>query len=245
MNIKSIVIPGTLVLSLGLAVLPANAEPQRGRDEGRRASPSARLEQRRALPRSAPLRGYDMRGYGTRRGGGRPVYIGPRAFAPYRVGPRVVVPPAFRYYGRAFYGRRPFYFARPYYVFRPRIGIGFGFWIGYPVPYPYVPYGYGSPYPYPPAAANPAYGYPPADGSASAAAYGGVSFEITPADAAVYVDGSYAGTCAEFAANAQPLTLDPGRHRIEVQAEGYRPMVFDADVVAGQVIPYRGALQPY
>ena len=40
-----------------------------------------------------------------------------------------------------------------------------------------------------------------------------------------------------------PLTLTPGRHRIEVRASGYQTMAFDADVTPGQVIPYQGTLQ--
>jgi hypothetical protein len=250
MNIKSLVIPGTLVLSLSLAVLPASAQQRRGRDGSGRQNAPARVERQQAAPRQAPAPGYDARGYGARRDGGRPVYVAPRAVAPYRVQPRVVAPYGPRSHGRPYdYGRRPYFFSRPYYAFRPRISIGFGIWLGYPVPYPYVPYGYGYPYPYsyPPAAPPyPGSGYPQAPGgSAEVAVAGGVSFEITPADAAVYVDGSYAGTCGEFTANSQPLTLEPGRHRIEVQAEGYRPMVFDTDIIAGQVIPYRGTLQPY
>jgi hypothetical protein len=37
--------------------------------------------------------------------------------------------------------------------------------------------------------------------------------------------------------------MNPGRHRVEIRARGYRTMSFDADVVAGQVIPVQGALQ--
>jgi hypothetical protein len=37
--------------------------------------------------------------------------------------------------------------------------------------------------------------------------------------------------------------LNAGRHRIEIRASGYRTMTFDADVQAGQVIPYQGSLQ--
>ena len=72
---------------------------------------------------------------------------------------------------------------------------------------------------------------------------GGVSFEISPDTAAVFVDGSYVGTVGEFTPMTQPLGLTPGRHRIEIRAPGYRMMSFDADVVAGQVIPYNGALE--
>jgi hypothetical protein len=75
-------------------------------------------------------------------------------------------------------------------------------------------------------------------------AYGGLSFEVTPADAEVHVDGALAGTVDEFSPTGQPLTLTPGVHTIEIRAPGHRTMIFDVTITAGQVIPYRGALTP-
>jgi hypothetical protein len=72
---------------------------------------------------------------------------------------------------------------------------------------------------------------------------GGVSFEITPDTAAVFVDGTYVGTAGTFGPMSPPLGLIAGRHHIEVRASGYRTMTFDADVTAGQVVPYQGTLQ--
>jgi archaellum component FlaG (FlaF/FlaG flagellin family) len=72
---------------------------------------------------------------------------------------------------------------------------------------------------------------------------GGVSFEITPSAAQVFIDGSYVGTVGEFTPTTQPIGLTPGRHRIEIRARGYRTMELDADIVAGQVIPYQGVLE--
>ena len=195
-----------------------------------------------------------QRTVGPRGGGG----VAPRA-VPRTIGPRGTVAP-FRFY-------------RPYYVFRPRVSLGFGFWAGFPISYPYYygyydsyygpyPYGYvyayppyAYPYPYPyPAASYPPYSpnpYPPsASGSVNVQPFqtqantGGVSFEITPANAQVFVDGSYVGTADQFTPSTQPLGLTPGRHRIEVRAPGYRTMAFDADIIAGQVIPYQGTMQP-
>ena len=40
-----------------------------------------------------------------------------------------------------------------------------------------------------------------------------------------------------------PLTIAPGAHRIEIRAAGYQTMAFDVEIVAGQVIPYRGDMQ--
>ena len=73
---------------------------------------------------------------------------------------------------------------------------------------------------------------------------GGVSFEITPGTAAVFVDGTYVGTAASFGPTSQPLGLTTGRHHIEIRASGLRTITFDADVTPGQVLPYQGTLQP-
>jgi hypothetical protein len=70
-----------------------------------------------------------------------------------------------------------------------------------------------------------------------------VSFEVTPDTAEVFVDGSFAGAAVSFGPRSQPLGLNVGRHHIEIRASGYRTMTFDADVQAGQVIPYQGTLQ--
>jgi hypothetical protein len=174
----------------------------------------------------------------------------PLVVAPRYVAPRVVVAP-YRFY-------------RPYYVFRPHVSLGFGLFVGYPVAFPYYygPYPYGSvypyPYPYPYAAAPPppaaAYpppntgAYPPPNNGVSvqpgATSYAGLSFEIRPSDADVYVDGAYAGHVSDFGPESEPLSLTPGRHHIEIRRSGYQTMAFDTDAVAGQVIPYQGTMQP-
>jgi len=200
-----------------------------------------------------------------------------------------VVRGGFRYAAPRSYivGRSAFY--RPYYSFRPRLNLGFGLWVGYPVSYPYYydyPYGYAYPYtpdpyayaaptygypatPYPPASPSSVYprpspSYPPdyQDYGSPAPEYstsqpaprtydqrdgqgapGGVSFEITPDTAAVFVDGTFVGTAGAFGPRNQPLGLISGRHHIEIRASGYRTMTFDADVQSGQVIPFQGTLQ--
>lgn len=129
------------------------------------------------------------------------------------------------------------YVVRPY-VFRPHLSIGFGIFAGYPVPYawryssPIYIYGYRAP-------RAPIYITP------GMSLYGGVALEISPYDAYVYVDGNYAGRVEDFDGTVQPLTVVAGTHRIEVQAPGYVPLVFDVVVEGGQVIPYRGDLQPF
>jgi hypothetical protein len=124
-----------------------------------------------------------------------------------------------RDFDRRYYAPR-FFVPRPY---RPGLSLGFGIFFGDLFPYRY---------------AYPAYGYP------AGVAYGGISFGITPADAAIYVDGDYAGIVSSFSGVSQPLTLPAGSHRIELQAPGFVPTVFDVNVIGGQVIPYQGSLQP-
>jgi hypothetical protein len=162
------------------------------------------------------------RAYGPSRG-----YVAPHGYHSYAT-------PYYHYYGTPY---RPYYFGHPYYSFRPRFSIGFGLWLGFGVPYPY------SWVSYPP----PVYGY--YQGAVrvvpGATAYGGVSFDISPRDAAIILDGTFIGYASDFAPNAAPLTLAPGPHRIEVQADGYQPMSWDVDIVRGQVIPFRGDMQPY
>ena len=117
-----------------------------------------------------------------------------------------------------------------------------------PPPYPqsaYPPSGYPQSA-YPPSG-YPASGYPP-PGSVGVqgpnqVTTGGVSFEISPDTAEVFVDGSYVGTVGHFTPMSQPLGLTPGRHRVEIRAPGYRTMDIDVDIVAGQVIPYQGVLE--
>jgi len=171
----------------------------------------------------------------------------------------------------------PVRFYQPYYSFRPRLNLGFGLWLGYPVAYtsyygyynPYYAYPYGYPYPtaayppypspsYPPGAyppsAYPPSPYPPSSyppssypqGSVAAQpgqSTGGMSFEITPADAQVYVDGQYVGTVGQFTPTSQPLGLTAGRHHVQISAPGYRTMELDANIIAGEVLPYQGTLE--
>jgi hypothetical protein len=172
-------------------------------------------------PRVDENRRNDSRRYDSRRDDNRRFESRSYTYAP-RYSPRVYSP-------RSYY--------RPY-VFRPRLSIGFGIFSGYPVPYSYS-------YPYP----IEVYGYGAPRSrvmmTPGSSYYGGVSLEITPYDADVFVDGEYAGRVEDFDGTTQPLTLTAGTHRIEVQAQGYAPLVVDVGVQPGQVIPYRGELRTY
>ena len=67
---------------------------------------------------------------------------------------------------------------------------------------------------------------------------------VSPSDAEVFVDGEYVGQVRDFDGAGAPLNLMAGRHRVEVNAGGYEPLSFDIDVTPGQLVPYRGDLQP-
>ena len=104
-------------------------------------------------------------------------------------------------------------------------------------PYPYADT-YPVPYPYPTQI------YPaPATTAAPVGAAGGLSFDITPGEAGVYIDGYYMGLVSQFTPDQPPLALAPGRHHVEIQEPGFEVIAFDVDILPGQVIPYRGDLR--
>lgn len=249
-----------VVTALGATALPASADQGRGRRSGERRAERA--------PRGGPYAPPPVyrSGYPVQRSyGPAPRYYGPPPRwggpLPRWVGPRVVFP-------------RPYFTFRPRLSIGFGIHVGFpvpfpawayagpypypapyaypAYPAGYPAPYPYAyPAPYPVPYPSPYPVPQPPGGYPtqaPPAGAVSVnpgtQAYGGVSLEITPADAEVYVDGGYAGRAGDFGPQAQPLTLAVGVHRIEVRAPGYRPLAFDVTISSGYVVPYQGVLQP-
>ena len=72
---------------------------------------------------------------------------------------------------------------------------------------------------------------------------GGISFDITPNNAQVYIEGEYVGLVSNFSPTSQPLTLAPGRHHVEIRLVGYQTMTFETEVTSGQVVPYQGTMQ--
>jgi hypothetical protein len=236
----------TLPAALAAAALFATPALAQQRDNGR--GRGDRQSEGRATERAQPRNGNGNAGVAPRAESRREP-IAPQVNAPryeQRTGPGYQQRSGPRYeqgYGQRYEPRyepryapryapryEPFWESRGYYrpyVFRPRFSIGFGIFAGFPVPYTY------------------AYPYPYAVGRPPASYYGGVVLEISPEDAAVYVDGAYAGIVGDFDGQRQPLTLTAGRHRIEVQEQGLAPLVVDVMVQPGQVIPYRGDLRPY
>src|SRR6267142_2341079 len=73
---------------------------------------------------------------------------------------------------------------------------------------------------------------------------GGISFDITPADALVYVDNRYAGVASSFRSGFHSLSLGTGSHRIELLAAGFAPVSFELNGSAGQIIPYTSDVMP-
>jgi hypothetical protein len=71
---------------------------------------------------------------------------------------------------------------------------------------------------------------------------GGVQLDVQPWRASVFVDGVYAGRVDQFNGYYQHLDVVAGPHRIVVVDAGYQPLVFDAVVVPGQTLTYRGTL---
>lgn len=139
--------------------------------------------------------------------------------------------PSYRYSDRrvVIAPRQPRRFTSSWFSFRPQSRLSIGLTIGYPVAFPswYDPYivgtpGYVKPY----------------------MAYGGVTFDVEPRDADLWVDGEYIGRVSDYTSYDPPLTLVAGRHHIELSGDGARAIEFDITVVSGQVIPYQGTL-PY
>jgi PEGA domain-containing protein len=138
----------------------------------------------------------------------------------------------------------PYVVPYPYYVYPPYDGYSVP-----TVPTPVVPgAGYG-------ASGVPSARYAAAGVSAGPSTYytdlanqpgasSGVTFQVSPAAAEVFVDGVYVGTVQDFWADLEPLMLVTGSHRIELRAPGYRTATLDVTTTPGQVIPFAGELEP-
>ena len=84
-------------------------------------------------------------------------------------------------------------------------------------------------------------------GYGSSAGYygsGGVRLDVSPPDAAVYLDGAYVGIVDDFDGPFQQLRLTAEPHRVEIVAPGYEPVVVDVNVLPNQTIRYRAQLRP-
>jgi hypothetical protein len=150
--------------------------------------------------------------------------------------------------------------------FKPRFNVGSGVVVGYPVIYPYAyPYdpfsptsGYSSHGVAPPSpntysnvdslpaassVVTTASSLPAAISCEASAPCGGVSFDLTPSTAQVYVDGVFAGLVEDFDGASEPLVLAPGAHYVEIRLAGFRTATFDVTITAGEITPYQGTLE--
>jgi hypothetical protein len=71
---------------------------------------------------------------------------------------------------------------------------------------------------------------------------GMLRLEMEPPDLLqLFVDGDFVGTIEDLSGE---LVLEPGTRRIEIRKPNYEPVTFDARIVQGRTITYRGALTP-
>ncbi|MGE3507390.1 MAG: hypothetical protein AB7N65_00725 [Vicinamibacterales bacterium] len=107
-------------------------------------------------------------------------------------------------------------------------------------------YGWGSGYRFGQWYDGRVYGYvPPIVAYGAARYYGDVRLRVRPRFAEVYVDGYYAGIVDDFDGVFQRLTLEMGRHEIEIAAPGYESRVYEIFVDAARTIDLHGDLYPY
>ncbi len=74
--------------------------------------------------------------------------------------------------------------------------------------------------------------------------YGGISFDISPLETAVYVDGYFVGTVDDYSPSGPPLPLPVGNHKVELRGKGFRTESFVLFVTIGEVTPLSGSLEP-
>ena len=80
----------------------------------------------------------------------------------------------------------------------------------------------------------------PAPAPAPVPTMGRLRLEVEPGGALpVYVDNFYVGTLEQLDGE---LELEQGAHKISIRAPGYKPLTFDANIVADRATTYRGTL---
>jgi hypothetical protein len=148
--------------------------------------------------------------------------------------------------GRGFYPYYydPFYFGySPYYGYRnPGFGIGYGYGLGLGWPLFYDPWydpWYGS-------GGYAGYGYGSTGYNTSGYAgldQGKIRLKVKPRQAKVYVDGYFVGNVDQFDGVFQKLSLNGGRHRVEIKADGYETAEFDVLITPDETVTYQGELK--
>jgi len=118
---------------------------------------------------------------------------------------------------------------------------------GYPLYSPFG-FGYGIPYGYFDPFYGDAYDYSAGYGAYSSSVYGGhdqgsLKLKVKPRNAKVYVDGYYVGLVDEFDGAFQKLSLNGGRHKVELRAEGYETTEFDVLISPERTITFAGDMK--
>ncbi len=72
---------------------------------------------------------------------------------------------------------------------------------------------------------------------------GSIRIRANPTTAKVYVDGALAGTVDDFNGLSHHLSLDVGRHELQLRADGYAAYTTDVNVELGRTITVRANLK--
>jgi len=80
-------------------------------------------------------------------------------------------------------------------------------------------------------------------GSSYYATRGGLRLKVKPTNARVFVDGYFAGKVDQFDGSRQKLEIERGKHKIEISALGYMPVVFEIEIKAYETITWEGNLE--
>jgi len=154
-------------------------------------------------------------------------------------------PPPDRNHSGGYYGRYydPFYSYYGYGLYGSYYYPGFGLGYGYGMPLFYDPWydpygGYGGGHGY----AGGGGGYYSGTQYASVD-QGKVRLKVKPRNAKVYVDGYFVGDVDQFDGMFQKLSLNGGRHHVEIKADGYETAEFDVMIMPEQTVTYEGELK--
>ena len=150
--------------------------------------------------------------------------------------PPVYSPPIYVYdpwyWGGFGYGYGLGYFYDPFYRY------GYGGYGGYGWPGGYGYYGAGNDY-----WDGGNYGTYDSSSRQDEAMDGQLRIKVKPRDARVIVDGQFVGTVDDFDGMFQKLTLQEGRHQVQLQLDGYETLTFNVMIIAGQTVSYEGHMQ--
>lgn len=114
-------------------------------------------------------------------------------------------------------------------------GVGFAGYYGYyhPGPYYYAAYPYAYPW-YPSYAYSAVYSSP----------IGYIDTDVTPEDAAVFVDGEYVGVADNFDGYPRYFSIEPGKHTVTFKLDGYKSWTRTVRVGGGGITRLKFRLQP-